>query len=38
MMQELYGITVTEDDFLPFMGMGEAIFLGEAAWGGRPPH
>ena len=34
MMRELYGLTVTEDDFLPFMGMGEAIFLGRSLGGG----
>lgn len=29
--KELYGVTVTEQDFVPYMGMGENLFLGGVA-------
>jgi hypothetical protein len=28
-MKELYGLDVDPEEFAPFTGMGEAIFLGE---------
>ncbi len=31
MFRQLYGIAVTEEEFVPFMGTGEANFLGGVA-------
>jgi hypothetical protein len=31
-MEELYGLQVQAEEFVPFTGTGEANFLGERAW------